>query len=119
MAKKHESAPLSPAESLSVEPRMDDLGSKLATVAVVGLGVALIEAELLPGMLIGIGAMLAPDLMSKLGTGLRPLLKSAVRAGYALAEKAKETVAEASEQYQDMMAEVHSERDRSPSGGNR
>jgi hypothetical protein len=118
MAKKHETAPLPPAES-SAESKMDDVGSRLATVAVVGLGVALIEAELIPGMLIGIGAMLAPNLMSKLGTGLRPLLKSAVRAGYALAEKAKETVAEASEQYQDMMAEVHSERDRSPSGGNR
>jgi hypothetical protein len=110
MAKKQETAPPPLAESPSVELKMDDVGSRLAAVAVVGIGVALIEAELIPGMLIGIGAMLAPNLLSKLGTGFRPLLKSAVRAGYALAEKAKETVAEASEQYQDMIAEVHSER---------
>jgi hypothetical protein len=116
MAKKPENAPPS-AEPSPVEPKVDDVGSRLATVAVVGLGVALIEAELIPGMLIGIGAMLAPDLMSKLGTGLRPLLKSAIRGGYALAEKAKETIAEASEQYQDMIAEVHSEHDRSSAGG--
>jgi hypothetical protein len=119
MAKKHETAPPSPAESPSIELKMDEVGSRLATVAVVGLGVALIEAELIPGMLIGIGAMLAPNLMSKFGAGLRPLIKGAMRAGYALAEKAKETVAEASEQYQDMVAEVHSEQDRSPAGGRR
>jgi hypothetical protein len=114
MAKKSETAPpLPPAESPSSQSKMEDvLGSKLATVAVVGLGVALIEAELIPGMLIGIGAMLAPDLMSKLGTGLRPFIKGAMRAGYSLAEKAKETVAEAAEQYQDMVAEVHSEQGR-------
>jgi hypothetical protein len=119
MVKKRETAPPPPANSSAVELKMEDVGSRLATVAVVGLGVALIEAELIPGMLIGIGAMLAPNLMSKLGTGLRPLIKSAMRAGYALAEKAKETVAEASEQYQDMVAEVHSEQDRSPASGRR
>jgi hypothetical protein len=85
------------------------LGSKLAAVAAVGIGVALIEAELIPGMLIGVGAMLAPNLLGKLASGVRPLIKSAVRAGYTLAEQAKETLAEASEQYQDIVAEVRSE----------
>ena len=85
------------------------LGSRLATVAVVGLGVALIEVEWIPGMVIGIGAMLAPNLLKRLGAGLRPVLKGAVSAGYAFVEKTKETVAEASEDYQDIMAEVASE----------
>jgi|SRR4051794_2528354 len=85
------------------------LASKAATVAVIGLGVALIEAELIPGMLIGAAAVLAPSLLPKFGRGLRPLIKGAIRAGYALTERARETVAEASEQLQDIAAEVKSE----------
>lgn len=99
--------------ALTVNPNQpngeDTLGSKLTTVAAIGLGVALIEAELIPGMLIGIAAMLAPNFLPKLGRGLRPLIKGAVRAGYSLADRAKETVAEAGEQLQDIMAEVKSE----------
>jgi hypothetical protein len=92
------------------------LGSRLATVAAVGIGVALIEAELIPGMLIGVGAMLAPKLLNRFGTGLRPLVKGAVRAGYAFVEKTKETVADASEHYQDIVAEVQSEHSSKRSG---
>ena len=60
-------------------------------------------------MLIGIGAMLAPNLLKRVGSGLRPVVKGVVRAGYSFVEKTKETVAEASEQYQDIVAEVRSE----------
>jgi Protein of unknown function (DUF5132) len=106
----HAEAPVSSSKAASNGGEMDNIfGSKLATVAAVGIGVALIEAELIPGMLIGIGAMLAPNLLNRLGSGLRPLVKGAVRAGYALVEQTKETMAEASEQYQDIVAEVHSE----------
>jgi hypothetical protein len=116
MAKEHRQATSTHAEApASSSKEMDNiLGSKLATVAAVGIGVALIEAELIPGMLIGIGAMLAPNLLNRFGAGLRPLVKGAVRAGYALVEQAKETMAEASEQYQDIVAEVHSEHSRKP-----
>ena len=58
---------------------------------------------------IGIGAMLAPNLLKRVGSGLRPVVKGVVRAGYSFVEKTKETVAEASEQYQDIVAEVRSE----------
>lgn len=92
----------------------DTFPSKLATVAAVGLGAALIEAELIPGILIGVAAMLAPDLLPKLGRGLRPLIKGAVRTGYAFTERAKETIAEAGEQFQDIVAEVRAEQDTAP-----
>jgi len=85
------------------------LSSKLATVAVVALGAALIEVELIPGMLLGVAAMLAPNLLPRVGNALRPMIKGAVRAGYSIAEKAKETASEASEQMQDIVAEVRSE----------
>jgi hypothetical protein len=108
--KQEETVPHSSSTSAPGSADMDNiLGSRLATVAAVGIVAALIEVELIPGMLLGIGAMLAPNLLNRLGSGLRPLVKGAVRAGYAVVEKTKETVAEASEQYHDIVAEVESE----------
>lgn len=88
-----------------------DTGSKLATVAAVALGVALIEIELIPGMLIGVAAMIAPRFLPRLGSSLRPLMKTAMRAGYATFEKTKEVMAEASEQFQDVAAEARHDQD--------
>jgi hypothetical protein len=85
------------------------IGTYVGTVALVGLGVALIEEELLAGMLLGVAAMAFPNLVPKLGRAVRPLLKSAVRAGYGLAAKTRETVAEVGEQFEDVIAEVRAE----------
>ena len=87
----------------------NELGNRIATVAAIGIGAALIEVELIPGILIGIGAMLAPQLVPKLGSALRPLVKSAVKAGYTLVDKGREMAAETSEQFQDIVAEVKAE----------
>lgn len=91
-----------PSESTS-------LSDKALTVAAVGVAAALIETELIPGMILGVAAMLAPDLLPKIGGGLRPLLKGALRAGYNVASRARESIAEASEQFQDIVAEVKAE----------
>jgi hypothetical protein len=87
----------------------NDLGTKIATVAAVGVAAALIEAELVPGILLGAAAVLAPNVFPKLSGSMRPLVKSAIRAGYKLAGKTRETLAEASEQFQDIVAEVKAE----------
>jgi hypothetical protein len=94
------------------------VGNKALTVAAVGVAAALIEVELIPGMLLGVAAMLAPNLLPKVGNGLRPLIKSAVRAGYSLADKTRETVAEAGEQFQDIVAEVKAEQQPDGSAAN-
>src|SRR5260370_41215816 len=73
------------------------LGSRLATAAAVGIGVALIAAELIPGMLIGIRPMLAPKLLNRFGSGVRPLVKGPARARRAFGEQPQETVADASD----------------------
>jgi hypothetical protein len=78
---------------------------------------AFIEEELLAGMAIGVAAMAFPNLMPRLGTALRPLLKSAVRAGYGVAARTRETVAEMSEQFQDVVAEVRAEQEHGASWG--
>jgi hypothetical protein len=103
-----------PAEGREVAPHLTEdsgtfWGNKLGTVALVGLGVALIETEWIPGLLLGAAAMLVPDVLPKLGKGLRPLIKETVRAGYALADRTREGVAEMGEQFQDIVAEVKSE----------
>jgi hypothetical protein len=113
-AKHDDSAAITP--EVVHENGMNPLGSKVATVALVGLGAALIEVELIPGILLGVAAMMAPDIMPKLGRILRPMLKGTVRAGYAFAEKTREVVAEAGEHIDDIVAEVRSEAGQVPSG---
>ena len=116
MAKRHESNTSSqPATTQDPLPAVSTSGNgssftdKALTVAAVGVAAALIEVDLIPGMLLGVAAMLAPNLLPKVGNGLRPLIKEAVRAGYNATSKARETMAEAGEQFQDIVAEVKAE----------
>jgi hypothetical protein len=87
------------------EVKNDDLVAKAATIAVIGVGVALISTELIPGMLIGVAAALLPGI----GPKMRPLLKSTVKAGFGAVRKTREMIAEAGEQVQDMIAEAQAE----------
>ncbi len=129
MPKHHDSE--APAAATPVQPPLTNaaltpavmaadpgsLSDKALTVAAIGVAAALIEVELIPGMLLGVAAMLAPDLVTKIGRGLRPVVKGAVRAGYNVAAKAREGMAEASEQFQDIVAEVKSEQHGTPTAG--
>jgi hypothetical protein len=92
-------------ETFGEEVKSNDVVAMAATIAVVGVGVALISTELIPGMLIGLAAAFLPGM----GPKLRPLLKSTVRAGYSAVQKTRELVAEASEQMQDAVAEARAE----------
>ena len=83
----------------------------VATVGVVAVGVALFEVALLPGMVIGVAAMLAPKYVPKVGAALTPMFKSTVRGAYKFGQKTRELVAEAKEQVHDIVAEVHAEDD--------
>jgi hypothetical protein len=87
------------------EGSKNELAGKIATIAVVGVGAAIISAELIPGMLLGVAAAFLPGI----GPKIRPFMKSTIRAGYAAVKKTKEMVAEASEQLQDVVAEARSE----------
>lgn len=82
------------------------LTTGLATAAVVGVGAALIEVEWIPGLLLGVAAMVAPGLVPKIGRGVRPFVHSAIKNGYAAGRKTREWMAEAGEQVSDMVAEV-------------
>jgi len=84
-------------------------GSMLTTGALIGVA-ALIQPELLVGMVVGAGIAMAsnwlPDLV---GGTFRPLVKTAIKAGYVAARTAREMVSEASESVSDMVAEARAE----------
>ena len=71
----------------------------------------MIEAELIPGIAVGAGAVLLGMMFPQVRRAMRPVLKTAVRAGMAVTDKAREMAAEAGEQVQDVIAEVQSERE--------
>jgi hypothetical protein len=82
-----------------------------ATVGVVAVGAALFEVALLPGIALGVAAMLAPKYVPKVGAALTPMFRSSVRGVYKLGQKSREMMAEAKEQMHDIVAEVHAEGD--------
>jgi hypothetical protein len=86
----------------------------VATAAAIVVGAALIEVELIPGLIIGAGAILLGKLFPEMSGYVRPLIKSAVRAGFSMSQKAREVVAEASEQVHDLVAEVKHEQEQQP-----
>ena len=86
-----------------------DLLPTVATVAVVGIGAAVFEAALLPGLILGVAAMCVPRFYPEIGSALEPLFKSTVRGAHRIGRKTREMVAEAHEQVQDIVAEVDAE----------
>ena len=82
-----------------------------ATVGVVGIGVAVFEAALLPGVVLGVAAMLVPKYLPRVGAALNPLFRSTVRGAYKVGQKTREMVAEAQEHVHDIVAEVDAEAD--------
>ncbi|HXW26889.1 MAG TPA: DUF5132 domain-containing protein [Xanthobacteraceae bacterium] len=103
-------APADPPADEATESN-DELLATAATVGVVAVGALVFEAALLPGIVLGVCAMLAPKALPKIGGALNPLFKSTVRGAYVLSEKTKEMVAEMQEQVHDIVAEVKSEAD--------
>ena len=87
----------------------NNIVATVATVGVVGVGVAVFEAALLPGLVLGVAAMLAPKFAPKIGSALSPMFKSTVRGIYRFGQKTKEFVAETNEHVQDIVAEVDAE----------
>ena len=94
------------------EESQDELLATAATVAVVGAGVLVFEAALLPGLVLGIATMLVPKYLPRIGQAMNPLMKSTVRGAYKMGQKTREMVAEMQEQVHDIVAEVDAEADK-------
>lgn len=83
----------------------------ITTVGIIGVGAAVFEAALLPGLVLGVAAMWAPRYFPQMGAALQPLFRSSIRGAYKLGHKTREMMAEAQEQVHDIVAEVHAEGD--------
>ena len=105
------------AKDLLSETGLDREGPSIATAALVGIGVAILEPELIPGILIGAGAVLAPKLLPALGSMLRPIVKGVVKAGYSATVAVREMAAEAGEEVEDIIAEARSEHEAGDGAG--
>lgn len=97
------------AAPVAADQESGDVAAKLTIAGVIGVGAALIEASLIPGILIGAAAVLAPKYLPGIRERMRPLAKSTIRSAYRLTEKTREAFAEAREQVQDIMAEARHE----------
>lgn len=113
----HSAKNVETSEAEFIEPEDEDrteLVATVATVAVVGIGAAVFEAALLPGVVLGVAAVCVPRFLPQIGAALNPLFRSTVRGAYKIGEKTREMVAEAEEQVHDIVAEVDAERDVDP-----
>jgi hypothetical protein len=97
------------AEGHAPAPEAGNGGESLmvgaATVGVICVGAALFEAALIPGMVIGVAAMLAPKALPRVSGAIEPAFRTAVRGAYKVGQKARHAVAEAQEQVRDIVAE--------------
>ncbi len=68
------------------------------------------KGNILGGLAIGIGAsVVGPVVIPILATVAKPLTKAAIKGGYLLYEKGRETLAEAQEVIEDLVAEAKAE----------
>jgi hypothetical protein len=65
-----------------------------ATVAVVGIGTAVVEAALLPAVVLGAAAVWLPKYFPKAGQTLRPLFRAAVRGADKISKKTRAVITE-------------------------
>jgi hypothetical protein len=98
-----------PAPDAAASSNRDAAIATAATVGVVAVGAVIFEVALIPGMVLGVAAVLAPQYLPKIGAALNPLFRSTVRGAYKLGQKSREAFAEAQEHIHDIAAEVNAE----------
>jgi hypothetical protein len=97
------------ADATATKPEGANAVTIAATLGVVVVGAAVLEAALIPGILVGAAAAFAPKYVPKIGERLQPLFNSTVRGACKLGRKARSAYGEAQERIHDIAAEVHAE----------
>ena len=64
-----------PTETMQTSEDPADLLPTVATVAVVGIGAAVFEAAILPGLVLGVAAMCVPRFYPQIGSALHPIFQ--------------------------------------------
>jgi hypothetical protein len=95
-----------PAPNTEAENKCSNAATTATVVGVVAVGALIFEAALIPGMILGVGAMLVPKVLPRLGEGLQPTFRATVRGAYKAGRMARHAFAEATEQVHDVVAEA-------------
>jgi len=95
-----------PAPKTEAENRCSEAATTATVVGVVAVGALIFEAALIPGVILGVGAMLVPKVLPRLGEGLQPAFRATVRGAYKAGRTARHAFAEAKEQVHDVVAEA-------------
>ena len=103
------SAPVNEDKEKPSVQNNDEFSSKAVTIGAVVVGAALFEAALIPGIIIGAAATLAPKYLPDVEKRLQPLFNSTVRGIYKLGRKTRSAIGEAQERMGDIAAEVQAE----------
>lgn len=98
-----------PADHASGMSARDTVITTAVTVGVVGVAAVVFEAALIPGMILGVAAALAPSYVPRMGAALNPLFRSTIRGAYKLGQKTRVAASEVREQMSDIAAEVNAE----------
>jgi hypothetical protein len=67
------------------------------------------KSDVWTGVAVGVGLLLAPVVIPIVVAGARPLVKMALKGGFMLYEKGRETLADVMETAEDLMEEVKAE----------
>ena len=102
-------APQSTTSDNPVNAAQSDTMSAAATVGIVVAGAAIMEAALIPAILIGAAAALAPRFLPRIGIRIQPVVDSTVRGAVKMGRRARNAVGEAQERIGDISAEVAAE----------
>jgi len=100
----------SPVANAPTEWGSGSIVETAAVVGVVAVGAALFEAALIPGIIVGVGAMLLPKMLPSLSDTLQSGFRATVRGAYHVGNKAGQVIAEAQEQIHDAVAEAKAEK---------
>jgi hypothetical protein len=104
-------AQAAPAESVAEgdSSARHDATTSAVAIGVVVVGAALFEVALVPGIVLGVAAALAPRYLPRLGERLQPLFNASIRSAYKVRRKARGAAGAAPEHMYAIAAEVHAE----------
>jgi hypothetical protein len=94
------------SEATTAENTCSDAATTATVVGVIAVGALIFEAALIPGMILGVAAMLVPKVLPRLGESVQPAFRATVRGAYQAGKKARHAFSEAKEQVHDVVAEA-------------
>jgi hypothetical protein len=101
--------PAEEATTAQKQNKRSDAATTATVVGIVAVGALIFEAALIPGMILGVGAMLVPKVLPRFGESLQPAYRATMRGAYKAGKKARHAFAETKEQVSEVVAGAKSD----------